>query len=232
MSRALLSVLVVAASMYALSVQAADKPKPKKVKCWKADVAITMNIGEQEVSATGTVRAKQPAKVRMELDTSATPDVKQQVYSDGQVVYVYLPQLKVATKVNAAQAREKLGVTAQVPDAADPLAGIAAGSMKELPDETIDGEACRVVETKPVAVPGGQLPFMPATIKHWISRKTGMLTRQDMLSADGAVMMAQRFSNIETGLDIPDSEFAFKPPKGVKVMDLTDGAVNALKQRK
>lgn len=232
MSRAFLPALVVAASMCAPFVQAADQPKPKKAKSWKADVAIKMNIGEQEVSVTGTVRAKQPAKVRMELATSAMPGVKQQIYSDGEVVCVYLPQLKVATKVNATQAREKLGMTGQVPDAADPLAGTAAGSAKDLPDETIDGEACRVVEAKPAPVPDGPLPFMPATVKLWISKKTGMLIQQDMLAADGAVMMTQRFSNIKTGLDIPDSEFVFKPPKGVKVMDLTDGAVKALKELK
>ena len=231
MARALLSVLM-AAALCAPSVQSAEQPKPKKVESWKADVAITINIGEQEVTATGAVRAKRPAKVRMELATSAMPGVKQHIYSDGEVVCVYLPQLKVATKVNAAQARQKLGVTGQVPDAADPLAGTADGSAKELPDETIDGEACRVVEAKPAAVPEVPLPFKPATVKLWISKKSGMLVRQDLLASDGAAMVTQRFSNIETGLDIPDSEFAFKPPKGVTVMDLTDGAVSALKQLK
>ena len=46
------------------------------------------------------------------------------------------------------------------------------------------------------------------------------------------LVMKQTYSNFRTNIDIDDSEFMFTPPEGVQVMDMTEGAMNMMKQMK
>ncbi|GAB4350691.1 MAG: hypothetical protein Kow0099_34420 [Candidatus Abyssubacteria bacterium] len=61
-----------------------------------------------------------------------------------------------------------------------------------------------------------------------INAETGLPTEITMLAADGSTIMEQSYSNVRVNVAIPDSEFEFTPPTGVRVEDLTDGALSAM----
>ena len=245
MARTVLSTLIVIALACAPSAQAAQAPAAKTpvkasakaqsdVQSWQADLTMKMNVQGQSVDVTGTICAKKPNRTRIEMSLSTMPQAKQVVYSDGKTVWVYLPEMNIATKIDASKARSALGMGAQgdLAGISNPLAGFPKDSIKALPDETLDKEACKVYDCKPPVALGGKLPFMPAKIKIWVSKKTNMMVGQDMVGADGNVMMFIRLSNIKVNPELADSVFAFAPPKDAKVSDMTEGAVKALKELK
>ena len=236
MVRRILSPLVLIAVIqtpFARCAAPAALPKAAEVKSWQADLVMRMDVEGQQVDVTGVVWAKRPDKMRMELTVSGVPDTKQIVYCDGKTVCVYLPKAKLATRLNPAQARARLGLPGQpeVADIANPFLGMAPDSVKKSREETLDGEPCAVYECQPAKMLEAKLPFMPATVRLWVSNKTGLLVRQDMFDDAGKRMMTQHFRNVKLDPDLPDSAFVFVAPKGEKVAvrDMTAGAVKALK---
>lgn len=210
--------------------------KAPAVKSWQADLVMRMDVAGQQVDVTGVVCAKRPNKMRMELAVSAVPDSKQIVYCDGETLCTYMPKANLAVRLTPARARARLGLPGQpeVADIADPFLGMAPDSVKRRAEETLDGEPCAVYECQPVKVLEAKLPFMPATVRLWVSNKTGLLVRQDTFDDAGKRMMTQHFRNVKLNPDLPDSAFVFVAPKGerVAVRDMTAGTVRALKALK
>ena len=227
MLRAIRLTLILAASAHV----AAAAPG-RRVRAWRADVAMTLNVMDQQVDVNGTVSAKWPNKVRMDLKMSTMPEATHAVYADGRRVYVYTRagRKRVCTLIDAARARARLGLAApaKIADIADPFAGLEQSATKVLGKERVADQMCEVYEVRPSKEVEGDLPFAPDRVKIWVSEETGLLVRQEMLRHDGTLLMSQEFRNVKVNPRLPDDRRLFTPPKMRDVRDLTEGATKAL----
>lgn len=84
--------------------------------------------------------------------------------------------------------------------------------LKVLPDETVDGIACWVIEATPKQPGQG-----PGT--YFFSKQHGMMVKFINKGPDGKVLSTMTTKNIKVNPSIPADRFVFTAPAGVTVMD-------------
>jgi outer membrane lipoprotein-sorting protein len=89
--------------------------------------------------------------------------------------------------------------------------------LKLLPDETVDGKKCYVIEVAPKEKSAGG---MFKTI-YYFDRDSGFVVKTVMVTADNKPTMTSIYSDIKYDTDIPMDRFVFKAPPGIDVQDMT-----------
>ncbi len=89
-----------------------------------------------------------------------------------------------------------------------------------LPDESIDGQPCWVIE----AQPRKDLPAMKAgnRSRHWYRKSDGVLAKSEFYSGDGAIALARSYHDIKVNAPIAPERFTFTPPADAKIYDVVD----------
>jgi outer membrane lipoprotein-sorting protein len=64
-----------------------------------------------------------------------------------------------------------------------------------------------------------------------IDADSGMPYKIIMYGPDGTPFMEQTYTNYEINVPIPDEEFVFRAPEGVRVMDVTEDIMEHLKRK-
>jgi len=86
---------------------------------------------------------------------------------------------------------------------------------KVLPDESVDGVSCYVVEA--TSKKGGPQAM---AMKYCFSKDHGMAIGIDTKGPDGKVISTTKLTNIKMNPSIPDDHFVFKAPAGVVMQDM------------
>ena len=120
-------------------------------------------------------------------------------------------------------------------DITKPFSQFPEANIKYIEEKKTDMGPVYALEARPdmgnMMPPNASGPNMlPDKMIFWINADTGLPQKIIMKGKDGATMMEQTYSNFRINVDIADSEFKFKPPEGVQVMDMTEGAVNMMQQ--
>ncbi len=116
-----------------------------------------------------------------------------------------------------------------------PFAGLPKDKIKYVETRNTDGGQVYVFES-PVPVTA-QSPAqntsqpIPHKVVLWIDPATGMRRKTLVYAKDGSLMVEQTCSNYQLNVPIADSEFAFNPPPGVQVKDMTDATINNMKKQ-
>jgi hypothetical protein len=90
---------------------------------------------------------------------------------------------------------------------------------KVLPEESVSGLACYVIETTPKAVQAGA-PKM--TSRYYFAKDPGMMVQMTSNSEDGKSTTKMTLKNVKVDPSIPADHFVFTAPAGVEVQDMTD----------
>lgn len=93
-------------------------------------------------------------------------------------------------------------------------------TLKLLPDETVDGKPCYVIEMTPAS------PAMRATMGRMVSyyvKKTGLSIKGVSYDTKGKVSSTTITTDVKVDEKIDPSQFVFKAPAGVTVQDMTGG---------
>jgi hypothetical protein len=101
-----------------------------------------------------------------------------------------------------------------------------AGDLRLLPDESVGGKACYVIETVHKSA-GDEASGKAMMVTHY-DKKTGVGMKTVSYDQNGKVIMTSETTEVKTGLSIPDDRFVFKVPAGVQVID--SGAAQAQAQ--
>ncbi|HYG76108.1 MAG TPA: hypothetical protein VEK08_13970 [Planctomycetota bacterium] len=88
-------------------------------------------------------------------------------------------------------------------------------TAKVLPDETVDGQSCYVIE----AVLKGN-PTLPT--RYYFSKSNGITIQTSSKSTDGKTTSVTTLKNIKLNPSIAADRFVFTAPAGVTVQDMTD----------
>jgi outer membrane lipoprotein-sorting protein len=90
--------------------------------------------------------------------------------------------------------------------------------LKVLPDETVDGMDCFVIE----ATPKAEEPDNPITrYVMYFDKKTGISPKSVFYDKAGKVAGEVTSTDVKVNVDIDPEKFVFKAPPGVEVMDMS-----------
>jgi outer membrane lipoprotein-sorting protein len=90
--------------------------------------------------------------------------------------------------------------------------------LKLLPDETVDGKSCYVLEMTPKEK--DKNPQFGRAVHHY-EKKTGLALKTVMYAADGKPSLTSVTTDVKLDGDIPAERFVFKAPAGVEVVDMS-----------
>ncbi|MFZ5642874.1 MAG: LolA family protein [Bacillota bacterium] len=170
----------------------------KEIKALSYDMAMTSE-GKQMSKGKTWIKEK---KSKMEFTSPTGETMVMYADDEKKVAYNYMPDQKMATKIDFAQAQSQ---TKESPLDYSEEYGKDSAKYKEVGEETVNGYKCKVLE---VAEQEGQ-------VKVWVTTEYGIPARVET-RAEGK-LITMDFTNIKVG-DIPDSEFEL--PAGTQVMDM------------
>lgn len=89
-----------------------------------------------------------------------------------------------------------------------------SGPVVLLPDESVNGEACFVIGVKSKVVD-------VVSSRYYFGKSSGMVMKMTTTNPDATPGMTMTVSNLKLGATIPVERFAYTPPAGVTVTDMT-----------
>jgi len=212
--------------------------KTADIASYKVDTKMESQMMGQAMIMNGEMAFKKPNKMHMKTTSNMMGGMTQEIFTSGDIVWTYMPMMKMATKMDlskmGAQNSQRAGMADQA-DITKPFAGFPKENVKYIETKKVGGREVYVFEATPDF--GGQMPpgqptpqMFPEKIIFWLDADTGLPSKVTMVGKDGKTMMEQTYSNFRINIPIDDSEFEFTPPEGVQVMDMTEGALNMMKQ--
>ncbi len=94
-------------------------------------------------------------------------------------------------------------------------------NLKLLPDETVDGKPCYVIEMTPKKSPTAAAEYR--TVQYY-QKDTCVVVKAVSYGADRKPVSTTTYSEIKINPKLDKSRFKFTPPAGVPVMDMTQNA--------
>jgi outer membrane lipoprotein-sorting protein len=213
--------------------------KARKIGSYSVDIKTETQMMGQAMVVDGHMVFKQPNKMHMTSTMNTMGGMTQEMYTTGDIVWTYMPSMKTATKLDLTKIKSEMpdypGIGGTT-DMANPLKGFAPDTVKYVEKKVVDGQAFHVFEVTPTttAPPSGDqaaFPMMPAKMVFLMREDNGLPGKISMYTTEGNLMMEQTYSNLKTDISVNDSEFEFTPPEGTQIMDMTEGAMNMMKQR-
>lgn len=175
------------------------------------DQRITNPLLGRTATSRGLFQQQRPDRVAITF----TDPAGDRIVGDGRSLWVYLPStspgqvLKLPASADGAIVADLLGLLLETPKQAFVISGGEAA--------TIEGEATRRVQLVPRTA--GTIPFQKATL--WLSERRPV--RVQVIDPQGVDRLIT-LSTWTTDAVIPRDAFAFKVPKGVKVLTKLPGS--------
>ena len=215
--------------------------KTKNITSYKVDMNMEMQMMGQTTLSTGQMSFKKPNKMHMTTTTEMMGGMKQDIYAMGDTVWTYMPLMNMATKIDLSKVKGQMPQYGSgIGDSADitnPFEGLPEDTVKFMGKKTVDGKDVLVFEA--LMPHAGQMPTgqsagqgMPKKLNILMLADNGLPYQILAYGENDSLMMKQTYSNFRTNIPIDDSEFMFTPPEGVQVMDMTEGAMNMMRQMK
>jgi outer membrane lipoprotein-sorting protein len=192
------------------------KAKSDQIKSYVANVDIYMIAENKKIEMKGEVKYKKPNKLNMEISLMGEKPMKQITYSNGKILWRYIPQAKIATKYDLQTGIAKGSLTEQG-GLHDPLRDMDPESIKFLGKKALYGERTWLFEGTPSASLKTQDPGAFVKMAVWVSPKDGLTRRVALYNRQNKEVMVQAYSNLRTNVHLRDSIFKFTPPADVKI---------------
>lgn len=213
------------------------KEKVDKISSYTVDMRMETELLGQVMTTDGQMAFKKPNKVYMKTANSMMKGMTQEVFTTGDIVWTYMPEMKMASKVDMSKIRSQgqMGGITETGDITKVFDKYSEDKVKYLESKSVDGTEAHIFEVStvmPGQMPAGQgtPQMLPHKMHLWIAADTGLPLKILMFAEGGALAMEQTYSNFKIDVPIDDSKFAFTPPSGVQVMDLTTSTMNMMKQ--
>jgi outer membrane lipoprotein-sorting protein len=212
--------------------------KSGEITTYRVDTKMETQMMGQTMITEGEMAFKKPNKMHLETTSNMMGGVKQEIFTTGDIVWTYMPLMKMATKIDLSKIKEQNPQYVDMAENADitkPFKGFPKDKIKYIEKKTIDGievHVFEVVPDLPGQTPQAQpMPHMfPGKIVFSINVENGLPVTVTMLAKDGSTITEQSYSNFRINVPIDDSEFEFTPPEGVQVMDMTEGTMNMMRR--
>lgn len=200
------------------------KEKADLINSYRINYNLDITKGENVVNSKGYVEFLAPDKFYMEVKLPKLNDTKQIFISDGNTLWQYIPNMRMATKLrlndmgeDKLQERfEKKG------DIRDPFRNMEEDSIKLVKESVKEGKKIYIIEAKPKDKMKQGAVVDISKARTWINAKNGIPEKVIWYNDKGKIVIEQEFKDIEVNCDINRDRFMFVPPSDVEVMDLTN----------
>ncbi len=212
--------------------------KVESLNSYQADMEMVFLKSSQGVTnVEGHIEFVKPDKLNMIMGVKDEEKTRQYMYSDGMIIWQYMPMFKVVSKVDLAALKKEFpnaeDLVKNQSKSENSIYDIEKNNIKYSGIETLDGEEVYVFEGKmnPDVEKGMDMPVDIVSVKVWISTKDGLQRKVEYYGENNEAVLYQKMNNVKTNIEIPDSEFQFQVPEGVAVLDTTPRAREMLKQK-
>ena len=157
-------------------------------------------------AADGTIKMRSEMTSTMTMPGMDPQESKTLMVSDGKVMFSEMDMMgnKMVTKTKVPESTVADGMKYY-------LDMLDQGSAKLLADEAINGKACTVIEiTSPDA----------STTTLWLDKETGTVMKT-VMKGEAIGESVTTVDSIKTGVEIDEAMFAYTPPEGAVVQDMT-----------
>lgn len=207
--------------------------KLKEINSYKADFTLKVDSPTGEMLMKGNILFKREDKLKMEISMPNIPTATQLTISNGEIMWQYLPFLKVASKVDLSSLKRELGESYFVyvkEDISKPLNEAKEGSVRYLGKEKIGMEECFILEAEPREASSREISF--TRFKVWIDINSGLEKRTVFYNSEGKEILSRSYENILVNIPIENKEFEFSPPEDIEVIDMTDETKRFMEKEK
>ena len=205
--------------------------KRERVQSYRSVLSTSMEMMGNSVTTTGKMLFRRPDLMRMETN-GATPAQFSINIFDGKINWTYQPQMNMAMKVEIERIRSEFPEFNVNNSLFESFQGLDKGRVQYIRNATFADEEVAVfqgyMDDKMAQMGLGSI--QPAWVEVWVGMEDGLLRRMVMYRESGEEMMIIEAEIEEINPSIPDSAFVFSPPEGAKVMDMTEGTLNMLRQ--
>ncbi len=195
--------------------------KAGAVNAYQADFTLTVTEDNKPSTLNGTLLYQRPDKRRIEFTGAPAPDdVAQLVVSDGAVEWQYFPGRHLAHKTDWVKVKAA-GAPAgalEIRGPHQPFLDLKPESVR-LVETTADGTGIFEAEPAPALV--AEAPFAPGKVRVEVAAD-GLAHRLTMTDADGHEVLSQEYTNVRLDPPITGTPFAFTPPTGAQIVDISD----------
>jgi len=205
--------------------------KRERVQSYQSTLSTSMEMMGNSVTTTSEMLFRRPDLIRMEM-TGATPAQQSINIFDGEFNWIYQPQMNMVMKIEIEKVRSEFPDFGVDNSLFESLQGLDKKSVQYIRNTIFTGEEVAVFQgqTDGKMAQMGLGSMQPAWIEVWVGMHDGLLRRMVMYRENGEEMMVMQVELQEINPSIPDTAFVFTPPEGVKVMDMTEGTLNMLRQ--
>lgn len=195
------------------------------IETYKAVYSFKVEDIEQRFTTEGTVSFKKPDRVKMEMLAILKEPLTQYVISNGKTMWVHIPKLKQASRIDLASLKEFFGARYfdyQEPNLCKPFNEVDKRTLRLLKTERLNGEDMYVFEAKPLPlkVAQGNMPEN-SIVRLWISANSGLKYKTSIFDDSGREIIQHLFKDFAINQLINDYEFEFKVPLDAEVADST-----------
>lgn len=196
----------------------------EKIDSYKVSYILKIKKEKGEVHSRGYIEYKEPKKFYMEIGLSGMKSVKQIFVSNGKQVWEFIPEMGLASKIDLSKVDNKKvdEYLDKRGDLRDPFENLNRNSIDILKESAGGKRNLYVIKAKPKKGVKKNTIIKVKSVKIWINSELGIPKKILWYNSQGEVVIKQEFKKIELNPDLKDSRFEFNPPKGIKVMDVTN----------
>jgi outer membrane lipoprotein-sorting protein len=212
--------------------------KAKAVKSYRVDTEMETHAMGEQIRTRGSMAFKEPNKMHITTTTDLMGGMQQETYKADSTIWTYMPQMKMASKVEMDKVKEAMPSQKEFGEAdlSKTLKDMPAGALTFIEEKNVDGNDVYVFQMSPeaftqdMASPQKTFPMMPQKIEFMVFADNGLPYQFLLYGKNNELIMSQKYTNYQINTPIPDSEFEFTPPEGAQVVDMTDATISMMKQ--
>lgn len=207
--------------------------KARNVERYRAEFTLTVTENDQASRLSGTIWYQRPDKRRIEFSTApAAEDVAQLVVSDGVAEWQYFPGRNTVYRTDwtVVKAAGTPVDALQLRGLHEPFIDVTPGTIRFVKAKTEGRHSLYVFEAEPAQALMADAPFAPGKVQLEVSAADGLTRRLAMTDAQGQEVLVQQYTKVEANVPIAASQFAFTPPSGTEVVDISQDRARAAGQ--
>ncbi len=197
------------------------KKKAKLINNYKVDYILGITKDNKLVKSRGHIEFLNPDNFYMEVQIADLDNAKQIFISDGNVLWQYMPDMKIATKLRLTNINEEMQENFEKKgDIRNPFANMKSETIKLVKEVVKDDSKIYIIEAEPKNEVRDESVVKISKAKIWINSENGIPEKVEWRNEIDETVIEQEFKNIKVNGTVDKDKFTFIPPADVKVMDL------------
>jgi len=200
------------------------KSAAANIHSYQVNYNLQIDKNGEKVSSIGNIKFREPDKFYMEVELPDLDGMKQLFISNGDILWQYIPEMKMAAKLKLNEVEEEKAskYIDTKGDIRNPFGNMKKDSIKFIKEISEDGRKIYVLEAEPKEEVSEEAIVEISKAEIWIYAEEGIPKKVFWYNAEDVSVIEQEFKDIQINVEIDENKFNFSPPADVKVIDITE----------